>query len=203
MTVLMARNIYSRLLELEAQRISNETTASDGSPSLGMFAIDIGVIKQPYFVDKAAAIEESGVYGEKERFEQIHLTGFDTLLRIFDRKYYGEKGLTVLEPFLERGRVRVVMRPGGSWGELEEQRGWVESVRKGKKEDEGVKREWAERVEMVEVGEGEEEVVGVSSTRVREGVQKGDWRLVEDLVGTEVMEWVRERGLYVGDERKS
>ncbi len=194
MMVLMARYLYGQLLEAEAAKWGTGGV-EDRKAALGSFAIDVGVIKQPFFMDKAAAIEESGVYGEKERFEQVHLTGFDTLMRIFDKKYYGEEGLRVLEPFLKRGRVRAAIRPGEKYGKLDEQKGWIERVRRGDFEEDGLRREWAERVEMMEDAKGE--VSDVSSTRVREGVRTGDWKTVEDLVGTEVMEWIRERGLYV------
>lgn len=60
--------------------------------------IDIGVTKKPYFVDKAAAIEESRVYASP--LEQVHLTGFDTLIRILNPT------LRPLEPFLTHHRLR-------------------------------------------------------------------------------------------------
>ena len=207
----MARYLYSQLLDAETQRTkttahkpsdSQGSEAEDSKASLGMFAIDVGVIKQPYFVDKASAIEESGVYGDKARFEQVHLTGFDTLMRIFDKKYYGEQGLKVLEPFLKRGRIRAVIRPGEEWGSVEEQKGWIQSVRKGGREAEGLRTEWAERVELVEAQDGEGEVQGVSSTKVRERVKRGDWGVVEELVGRQVMEWIRERGVYLEEDGK-
>lgn len=200
MMVLMARYLYAQLLEAERAKFGAISAGNARDVGLGFFAIDVGVIKQPFFMDKAAAIEESGVYGDKERFEQVHLTGFDTLMRIFDKKYYGEEGFRVLEPFLKRGRIRAAIRPGEKYGKLEEQKGWIDRVRRGDFEEEGLKREWAERVEMIEDVEGE--VSDVSSTRVREGVKSADWNTVEDLVGREVMEWIRERRLYVDEEGK-
>lgn len=172
--------------------------ASLPSSSSEGLLIDIGVTKKPYFVDKAASIDDSHVYTEagsgKTVVEQVHLTGFDTLTRIFDKKYYGEEGLEALRPFLEKHRVWAVCREEskeGSWGTMEEQRRWVEKLGKG--EVEGVDREWVKRVELVE---GEEEAEGVSSTKVREGCKRGDWSLVEELVGKEEMEYIREQGLY-------
>ena len=200
MMVLMARYLYAQLLKAEQDKAGAKHPGNVRDVTLGYFAIDVGVIKQPFFMDKAAAIEESGVYGDKERFEQVHLTGFDTLMRIFDKKYYGEEGFRVLEPFLQRGRVRAAVRPGEKYGKLEEQKGWIEKVRRGDFEGEALRREWAERVEMIEDAEGE--VSDVSSTRVREGVKSGNWKTVEDLVGKEVMEWIRERRLYVDEEGK-
>ncbi len=201
MMVLMAKDIFSRLLEAEESMLKESKSAGAGDErkaSLGMFAVDVGVTKDPFFADKASAIDESEAYGEKERFEQVHLTGFDTLTRIFDKKYYGEQGLSVLQDFLTRGRIRAALRPGGSWGEMEEQREWVETARRGEKEADGFRREWAERIVLVE---SEDEVLeGVSSTKVREGAQKGDRELIDDLVGREVMDWIKERRLYLDED---
>ena len=61
--------------------------------------VDVAVTKLPYFHDKATSVDDSGVYqGEPE---QVHLTGFDTVIRIFDTKYYPpDHNFRVLEPFL-------------------------------------------------------------------------------------------------------
>jgi nicotinamide-nucleotide adenylyltransferase len=195
MMYMMARELYAELVDAHKELL-RESGNDDGQRHLGLgfFMIDVGVIKQPYFVDKAAAIDESGVYGDKERFEQVHLTGFDTLTRIFDKKYYGEEGFGVLEPFLRKGRVRAVLRPGDSWGGIEEQREYVERMRRGEREEEGVKAEWGERVDLVEGGK---EAVGVSSTKVREAVKSKEWKVVEELVGKEIGQWIQERNLYI------
>lgn len=194
----MARQLYVELLDAHMQLIA--ASGNDDAQrqlGLGFFMIDIGVIKQPYFVDKAAAIDEGGVYGDKQRFEQIHLTGFDTLTRIFDKKYYGGQGFSVLEPFLSKGKVRAVLRPGNSWGGVEDQKKYLETIRTGEREKEGVKAEWGTRVEVVD---GDDEVAGVSSTRVRDGVKGEDWKVVEELVGRDVAEWIRQRKLYTEED---
>lgn len=148
--------------------------------------VDIGLTSKPYFHDKSRVIAESRVYDEG--LEQVVLVGFDTLVRIFDAKYYGgEEGMRrEVGGFLGRARLRVMMRPSGEWGDVGEQRGWVE----------GLEERWKGRVELVE---GEEGGL-VSSTLAREAVRVGDWEAVGGLVTEGVREVIRELGVYGPEE---
>ena len=198
MMVLMARELAWEVRDArEKMRVERE---GGNEVEGGMLMVDIGVTKKPYFIDKAKAIDESGVYGRG--VEQVHLTGFDTLTRIFDRKYYGEEGLGVLGPFLERHMVRAVVRPDEvgkegkgekGWGTKGEQEEWLDRMKRGEMEGEELKREWAEKIELVDGGS---EADGVSSTKAREAVKEGRWKDLEGLLGKSVAGWVRERGLY-------
>lgn len=148
----------------------------------GEVGVDIGLTSKPYFHDKSKAIAESGVYDGG--LEQVVLVGFDTLVRIFDPKYYGgQEGMRrEVGGFLGRARLRVMMRPGGEWGDVGEQRGWVGGLEDG----------WKGRVELVE---GEEGGL-VSSTLAREAVRVGDWEAVGGLVTEGVKGAIREVGAY-------
>lgn len=180
-------------------------------------AVDIGVTKEPYFIDKATSIDESGVYtptspNPETHFEQVHLTGFDTLIRIFTAKYYPnhDPPLSALEPFLTRHRVRATVRVDKNspsknlkdtttegdtdLASVEGQLAYLKGIANGDKEAEGAKKEWASRVQLVVDDSGETE--GVSSTKIRNAVKAGNWDEVNALVGKGVGEWVRERGLY-------
>ncbi|KAG6123967.1 hypothetical protein E4U28_001907, partial [Claviceps purpurea] len=104
-----------------------------GDESLG--EVDVAVTKMPFFGDKARSIAEMGGYAGLggEGPEQVYLCGFDTLVRIFDEKYYGG-GVSVeelaegtpmqraLRPFFGMAKLRVTMRPDDEWGSAEEQR---------------------------------------------------------------------------------
>ena len=213
MMVLMARGLLQQVLD--ARKAS---TAAQGEGEGGGLMIDIGVTKKPFFMDKAASIDESGVYGEvggdgrggvPGGVEQVHLVGFDTLTRIFDKKYYPERGLKALEPFLERHRIRALSRPDESgdlgkakneegWGGRDEQEEWVRRIERGEREGEGLRREWAGKIELVDGG-GEME--GVSSTKAREAVKREDWAELEELLGKEVADYVKEQKLYQEDEK--
>ncbi len=77
---------------------------------------------------------------------------------------------------------------------MDGQLAYLRGLGNGNLEAEGMKREWAERVELVVDETGETE--GVSSTKIRNAVKEGNWEEVDGLVGRGVGEWVRTRGLY-------
>ncbi|KAM5343139.1 hypothetical protein ACJ41O_014105 [Fusarium nematophilum] len=164
--------------------------------------VDIAVTTMPFFHDKARAIEGSGFYSlggeQQQQPTQTFLAGFDTLVRIFNPKYYGTEvveGSTPMQralgPFFDSARIRVTTRPDDTWGGADEQRAYVDGLRGGKLREVGGDDAWAGRVEVVEgdaVGEG------VSSSRVREVVRKdGD---LGGLVGGEVGRWIEREVLY-------
>lgn len=161
-------------------------------PEIG---VDIAVTKLPYFMDKSSAIEASGEYPLD--VQQVHLTGFDTLIRILDPKYYkSDKKLGVLEPFFEKNRLRVTYRTDDDWGAKEAQDEYLEELTKGRRDEEGGKREWVTggRIEMCEgKKEGEEPI---SSTKVRTAAKNGDREMLGKLVTKGVAEWILEEKLY-------
>lgn len=157
--------------------------------------VDIGVTKEPYFVDKAVGIETAGVYPRS--LEQVHLTGYDTLIRIFNTKYYPpDHTLAPLEPFLSKHRLRVTVRPDSEWGSKAEQEAYLTNLAKGGQESEGGKREWAKQIRLVEGDKDEKQ--SVSSTKAREAIQSNplnpsnlDW-----LVPEKVRDFVLSGRLY-------
>ena len=153
--------------------------------------IDVAVTTMPFFHDKAKAIEESGFYATEsgDQPTQTFLAGFDTIVRIFNPKYYSEGIQNALRPFFESCKVRVTTRPDETWGGVEEQRAWLTKERV---KDVGGDETWVERVEMVEGREGDEDV---SSSRVREVVKSGQGSL-DGLVGEEVRGWIKRDALY-------
>ena len=207
------RLVMMTLLAAEIRHhFSVSSSTSSQSPSNGVqaeqpsipIAVDVGVTTEPYFHAKALAIRESDVYsavgtGDVES-EQVYAVGFDSLLRIFDRKYYGDDGFRVLEPFFERCRVRATVRVDKEeWGGVEGQRGFVEKIERGEREDEGVKREWGGRIELVE-STSREEGEGVSSTNAREAVKTGDGERLRRMCVESVAEYVEMMGLYREDQ---
>ncbi|KPI38770.1 putative nicotinamide mononucleotide adenylyltransferase [Cyphellophora attinorum] len=193
---------------------ATDAAASDGArppvsdeKSPYAIPIDIAITKKPYFMDKAASISSSGIYYSRQPnltttsadspVEQTHLTGFDTLTRIFHPKYYPpDHTLSALQPFLSHHRIRALMRTGRG-REAEDLQVKREDGEKEWISGKGFEKEWLEKVELVDDEELEgENVRGVSSTLVREAVGKGDWEGVRGLCGEEIAEWVRERALY-------
>ncbi|KAL9004871.1 MAG: hypothetical protein Q9188_002332 [Gyalolechia gomerana] len=186
------------MMALFAQDILNEYyTSGWSSTTEDALAVDVGITKKPYFHDKAISIEESGYYADAktgEQPQQVHLLGFDSLIRLLDTTYYPPAH--TLEPvnaLFERHRIRVTRRTedDDKWGSKAQQDRYWEALAKGDRETEGGQKEWAERIEMVE-GEGE----AVSSTRVREFAGKGEWGNVEKLVSHSVRGWIESEDLY-------
>ncbi|KXJ97373.1 hypothetical protein Micbo1qcDRAFT_156220 [Microdochium bolleyi] len=167
--------------------------------------VDIAVTTEPYFHNKSAAVRDSGFYHHynaqtpkehRHQTEQIYLTGFDTLIRIFNAKYYpGEAMSSVLDPFFAHSSLRVTMRTDANWGDAEEQKAYLDGLGRGGKLDEmGGRKEWVEKIEMTPGREEGEDVV--SSTKVRDAVQSKDWDGLSSLTSPAVAEWVRDHELY-------
>ncbi|KAH8179190.1 cytidylyltransferase [Sarocladium implicatum] len=156
--------------------------------------VDVGVTTEPYFHDKALAIQHSEFYGTGSATPlQVFLAGFDTLIRVFNPKYYegADGGMkAALGPFFESSRLRVTLRGDDDWGSTEEQRQWVKDLAAGGLEAKGGRKEWLDKIELVDGVEGGV----VSSSRVREAVKLG--KRVDGMVGREVMSWIEEQGLY-------
>lgn len=164
--------------------------------------VDVGVTKKPYFHDKAIAIDDSGSYKSPETGagpEQVYLIGFDTLIRLLDSKYYSpEQSLHALDPFFEKHRIRVTPRTDEGYGGRDEQALYVRALADGKREDEGGRKEWASKIELVEGRRAGEETV--SSTKVREAVGKGDHEALGRFVTERVMHFILDYRLYVDKE---
>jgi nicotinamide-nucleotide adenylyltransferase len=147
-------------------------------------AVDVGVTTEPFYYKKAEVVEASGEYAGLQ--SQVHITGFDTVIRIFDGKYYPD-GMGVLGGMFEKGSLRVHLRDGDE----EEQRGYLQKIADGEREGEGIKQEWAERIEMVEPME---EVV--SSTEARKCVLEQRGLGLERYVSGGVRDYIMQEGLY-------
>ncbi|KAF7508212.1 hypothetical protein GJ744_009509 [Endocarpon pusillum] len=155
--------------------------------------IDIGLVKQPYFHDKAAAVDESGIYPKSP--QQVHLVGFDTLIRIFNTKYYPpDHHLRVLEPFLSKHRLRATYRTDDEWGSRLEQDRYIQDIADGKRTDEGAQRDWARQLTLVEGRRDGEDIV--SSTLARKAA-KSDPSQLDKYVMPTIRDWIISEKLYL------
>lgn len=159
--------------------------------------VDVAVTKKPFFMDKAASIDQAEIYGSAQ---QVHLTGYDTIVRIFNPKYYPDDlQLKVLEPFLSKHRLRVCYRLSGEVDSPEaendrrEQDAYVEGTGDGSRAAEGMKREWRKAIELVDDAK---EVNGISSTKARTAAVEGDSEALDDMLGRDVAEYVLDQKLY-------
>lgn len=186
-------------------KIGKEESSKRSSPSLEP-VIDIGVTKAAMFVEKAQVIESSDAYtafqGEMgvTTPEQVHLTGYDTLTRVVDPKYYlPDHSLAPLQELFGKHRINVTMRYPP---ERRDQVAFVEGLRGGDSEVTGWKREWAERIELVEGSqEGED---GISSTRARDCFRDSGARTSQGgkWCSEGVVEYILREGLYLDDGTK-
>ncbi len=68
-------------------------------------------------------------------------------------------------------------------------------MRDGDREDEGGKREWADRIELVDGRKEGEEII--SSTKVREAAKAKDEKALRRLVTDGVAKWILDERLYL------
>ncbi|BDD56421.1 hypothetical protein MPDQ_001895 [Monascus purpureus] len=181
------------MMEMFAQDLLSNLKSTESRP-INLPQIDIGVTKKPYFVNKATEIESAGIYPRS--IEQVHLIGYDTLIRVFNPKYYPpEHTLKPLEPFLARHRLRVTERPDDEWGSAEGQMAFLQSLSNGALGFEGARPEWAERIQFVKGKDPDEQPV--SSTRARQAA-KGEANIhdLEWLVPSNVRDYVLSQNPY-------
>ncbi|PGH07855.1 hypothetical protein GX51_01565 [Blastomyces parvus] len=191
------RLVMMRIFSDDIRAALTEARASDNNDQGGQQSapiVDIGVTKLPYFIDKAAAISTSDFYPGSP--EQILLTGYDTLIRIFDTKYYPpEHTLQPLSRFFSQHRLRVTVREDSEWGRREDQELFLQTLAQGAREHDGGKREWAERIELVEGAKPGEEAV--SSTNARNAAMNNDVNALQRFVTPDVCDWVISQSLYI------
>lgn len=214
-----AKDVQQAWRRAQTQRHDEQQQSSSSLSSLGdELPVDIGLTTYPYFHDKSAAIARAAEYEftisspSAPTTQQVFLAGYDTLIRIFNPKYYsppvpeevvipqgedkahGDKTpiQVSLDPFLARATLRVTMRTDADWGGRDEQMGYVEKILHGEElEKIGGRREWAQRVEMVEAMEDKDGLV-LSSTEAREAIQAKSWNKVRRLVPESVAELIEQ-----------
>ncbi|OJD23403.1 hypothetical protein ACJ73_05238 [Blastomyces percursus] len=191
------RLVMMRVFAEDIQAALTQASISNNNAAGGQQnapTIDIGVTKLPYFVDKATAISTSNFYPGSP--EQILLTGYDTLVRILDTKYYPPKHtLQPLSTFFCQHRLRVTFREDSEWGRREDQELVLQTLAQGAREHDGGKREWAERIELVEGAKPGEEAV--SSTKARNAAMNNDVNALKRFVTPDVCDWVISQRLYL------
>ncbi|KAI1825223.1 hypothetical protein F4861DRAFT_211269 [Xylaria intraflava] len=194
------------LAEWAQRDISQSNTQADAAYE----AVDIAVTTEPYFHAKAQAIAKSDFYyGAREwgqsdsaaagdtiiESDQVYLTGYDTIIRIFNPKYYPNNTMKAsLDPFFAYARLRVTMRTDDAWGDAAKQVSYLDELRAGALEAAGGRVEWIDKIEMVQ-GRRDDEAI-ISSTKVRDAVNNKDWGALKELVGEGVVTWIRDNGLY-------
>ncbi|KAI5283725.1 hypothetical protein KEM52_003258 [Ascosphaera acerosa] len=189
-------------LELQARLQHGDLapTDADGRRPPAVQAIDIAVIKHPFFTEKATAIATSAMYRTIHagpRLQQVYLLGFDTLVRVLDARYYPGRRLEPLAGFFAGGsRILVTPRASEDWGAAEQQRQYVQAIANGSLNMLGGSAEWARDIDVQEPVCGGEADGAVSSTRVRAAARAGTRDVLGRLLSSAVCNYVLRRGLY-------
>lgn len=193
------------LMTVFAEDFSRSLKRDTAGTELANLSIDIGLTKEPYYSDKSIAIRDTSPPFYSSKPIHVHLTGYDTLIRFCNPKYYPkyDPPLSALKPFFDDGhKLRVTQRPtdpndksSNEFGSVEEQQKYVSNLKDGTREKDGFRPEWADNIDMVEANDG----VGISSTRVRNAAKEGKWDLVEELCTEGVAAWLKDQALYSED----
>jgi nicotinamide-nucleotide adenylyltransferase len=159
------------MMELLARRIERTSSAR---------AI-IALSKHPRFVDKAKEVAIAFPSVE----EIVWLVGYDTLIRILDKKYYVPGTVEEsLKAFWEKNRLVCAIR-----GDETVERALVERIRNG--DVDGVPVSWAEYIKVIEpVGKEE------SSTQARKAAADGEWDELGKVVPEDIAEYIKKEQLY-------
>jgi nicotinamide-nucleotide adenylyltransferase len=182
---------------------------SSSPTSSSPIPIDIGLTTAPYYTDKSIAISQAEPPPYPSSPTHIHLLGYDTLTRFLAPKYYPKYSppLSALEPFFGPGhKLLVLLRPDSSSdnavsGETEEeQRAYIQGLAEGSLEHQGLRREWAEQIGVLEGGDVAN-AAGISSTVIRKAAKKAEWSVVEKMCTPGVAAWIQDQRLYGEDER--
>jgi len=184
-----------------------EAPSSRGAHLPDSMSVDIGLTRAPYYTDKSASIADKGSSPYPSAPTHVHLLGYDTLTRVLAPKYYSDFSppLSALEPFFDLGhKLLVLLRPESSSDNAvtadteEEQRNFIKDIADGRLEDQGMKRQWASQMNLLE-GEDITSAAGISSTVIRRAAKNHDWNQVTRMCTPSVAEWIRDQGLYEDD----
>jgi nicotinamide-nucleotide adenylyltransferase len=166
-----------------AQASALEQVLSQPEDSQQAFGVGVGLLRAPTFVGKATAL--AAALSSDSPPALTFLVGTDTLVRIFDTKYYPEGGMpAALEQLFAHAWLVCVSR--GDEGDIAAQDALLS--------DPEVMR-WTKAGKVRVLGHLEESA-GVSSTLVRAAVQHGRGE-VEKYVAPGVADILLRDGLYV------
>lgn len=138
----------------------------------------ICVLKSPKFVDKSMQLDKE--FHSKKCF----LLGFDTLIRIFDQKYYNEPISVALDKFMEQNEFICVTRSR----DYEDQINYLQDLRNGKLL---LPPLWAGKINLVTNNDDTNEV---SSSSIREKVKQE--QPIDDLTYNRVVNYIKSLDLY-------
>ncbi|KAL1839724.1 hypothetical protein VTJ49DRAFT_1229 [Mycothermus thermophilus] len=211
--VLDSVGVREKLAPTTAAERQGVQELSDGGEGL---SVDIGLTTVPYFHEKSASLAREGYYhggsdlsgSEHPPPDQVFLVGYDTLIRIFNSKYYNPPSSTApvahfgstpmrdaLDPFFDRARLRVTLRVDDDWGGADEQSRYLQEVLHGDGlEKVGGSRDWGKRIELVEAQSVGADII--SSTYARAAAKNRDSDKLDLMVTPGVKWWIEQEEPY-------
>jgi len=156
--------------------------------------VSVALTKYAKFVDKSDVIREwvDGIISKEyvgnlnKNIKFSFLVGFDTLIRVFDPKYYHPDGINeALGQFMKYNDFFCLTR-----GVDEDQRGYVQKIKNGEM---GLPRDWAEKIHLIE---GDEKFLHISSSDIRKKIQLQQETGWENYVISSIVEFIKNEKLY-------
>ncbi|ODV97261.1 hypothetical protein PACTADRAFT_74801 [Pachysolen tannophilus NRRL Y-2460] len=153
----------------------------------------VGLTKHAKFVDKAFSILKNFDKKLQDFIKLVFLVGFDTLVRIFDAKYYKPISLQkALQGFMEKVDLFVLTREDDKQNfiSLNDQFNYVEKIKLNKFQD--IPAEWGQNIYLCK---GDNNSLKLSSSRIRKSIKNGDsnWK---NYVNEEVQKYIESLNLY-------
>ncbi|KAK9719418.1 hypothetical protein K7432_004821 [Basidiobolus ranarum] len=156
------------------------THLQEHSSNPGASNVAVGVVNKGIFSEKVAALKATFASNDSRFY---FVTGFDTVIRIFDSKYYKTPVVEALSPIFDTGGIVCANRTG-----------FDPELVKEFYESEAV-RHFSEHTHQIELNE---EIAGLSSTKARNVIEtKASRTELEKIVIPEIAEYLIQEQLYI------
>lgn len=151
-------------------------------------AVSVALTNHAKFVDKSSVIQDWAKEIENKELKYLFLVGFDTLIRIFDPKYYKPFGIDeTLTDFMQLNEFFCLTRTDEKNDDVDAQHQYVHDIASGETE---LPREWATKIHLVE---GDDNYLHISSSTIRKQTNEANW---EAQVVPTIAEYIKHEELY-------
>lgn len=138
-------------------------------------SVSVALTNHAKFVDKSNVVRDwvNEVIGEISKVRFSFLLGFDTLIRVFDPKYYKPFPISdALDGFMKLNDFFCLTRTDDINSNLEDQHRYLQDIAENKTD---LPTEWARKIHLIE---GEEKSLEISSSTIRKGaaLHNEEWK---------------------------
>ncbi|CDR41187.1 CYFA0S06e03466g1_1 [Cyberlindnera fabianii] len=157
----------------------------------------VTLTNKPIFADKSLLVQDwikNTVDGVLEKVKLTFLLGYDTLIRVFDNKYYRPTPTVVaLDEFMSKTDLFALTRDDDSQHTADEQMEYLAKIKRG--EDPECRKEWGEQIFLVE---GEPDFLDISSSNIRKSIEMGSQKW-SALTFESIADYIRQCKPYTED----